>query len=164
MPKIGLSDKERICIAALKVLGTGALDMCYRLINPTSEAREDVFHRQAVRWYKLPNVEAFKRDLQAVRPQLACDEVQMETDDDSPITRAFLIRELRVALRSTTDPSDRASIAMKLADLSGLKGKSDEKIEDEKRRYFLPWVSHCRTCQLMKIYRELCKNGDITNK
>lgn len=40
-----------------------------------------------------------------------------------------------------------------LAKLQGY-DKPDEAEQDERRRYFLPWVSRCRNCALMKLYRE----------
>ena len=38
-----------------------------------------------------------------------------------------------------------------LAKLQGL-DNPEQLEEEEKRRYFLPWVSHCRSCALMKVY------------
>lgn len=40
-----------------------------------------------------------------------------------------------------------------LAKLQGY-DKPDEAEQDERRRYFLPWVSRCRNCALMKLYRD----------
>lgn len=39
-----------------------------------------------------------------------------------------------------------------LAKLQGY-DKPDEAEQDERRRYFLPWVSRCRNCELMRLYR-----------
>ena len=79
----------------------------------------------------------------------------METEEDEPLTKAFLVKELRLALKATTDPSDRASIAMKLSDLAGLKGKDSEGKEQEQRRFYLPFISHCRSCKLVKLLRDI---------
>jgi len=39
-----------------------------------------------------------------------------------------------------------------LAKMQGL-DKPDEQEEEEKRVYFLPWVSGCRSCALMEVYK-----------
>ena len=155
MPKVNLSDTERICIAAVLTLGKETLDVAYRLINSDSKSNDEVFHKQALRWWNLPNVKAFANDLRSIRMQAANSEIELEDDADTPITRSFLIKELRLALKATNDPSDRASIAMKLADLSGLKGKQDDDNKDnEQRVFYLPWRSKCKSCKLMQVYMQ----------
>ena len=148
MPKLTLSVTERICIAAVVILGDEWINEAYRLINPTSKSKDEAtFRRQALRWWNHPNVKEFCKKLRNASP--------LHEKEDATITREYLIKQLKAALRATTDPTDRASIAMKLADLSGLKGKKEETPEADKRHYFLPWVSRCRTCELMKIYNRI---------
>ena len=50
-----------------------------------------------------------------------------------------------------TSGKDSISGLQTLAKLQGLDSPDDNE-QEEKRRYFLPWISHCRTCQLMKLY------------
>lgn len=45
-----------------------------------------------------------------------------------------------------------------LAKMQGL-DKPEEAEEEEKRTYFLPWVSNCRACELMKLLQEIHKKG-----
>ena len=153
MPKNALSDIDRIALAARITLGPESLDMCYRIVNPTSSTSDEIFHKMALRWWNNPRSKAFRHDILNIRQQAAKDEIDMESDEDSPLTKSFLIKELRAALSATSDPADRASIALKLADLAGLKGKQEEKGE-ERRRFYLPFVSHCRTCKIMQLFRE----------
>jgi len=50
-----------------------------------------------------------------------------------------------------TSGKEAVSGLQTLAKLQGLDSPEDNE-QEEKRRYFLPWVSHCRSCELMKTY------------
>ncbi len=67
-------------------------------------------------------------------------------------TREGIIRNLINSV-STISGKDKVSGLQTLAKLQGF-DKPDESNEEEKRTYFLPWVSHCRTCKLMQIYTQ----------
>lgn len=58
-----------------------------------------------------------------------------------------------------TSGKDAVSGLQTLAKLQGLDSPDDLE-QEEKRRYFLPWVSHCRSCQLMKIYIKATKDQE----
>ncbi len=156
MNKKNLTDLERICVAALLVLGRDSLDMVYHILKPdTTVERGEIFHKMALRWWNNPVVKSFANDLRAIHLQRCDDLIEMESEEDEPLTKGFLIKELRLALKATTDPGDRASIALKLADLTGLKGKDTESREKEQRRFYLPFVSHCRSCKLMQVFKDI---------
>ncbi len=151
-----LTDLERVCIAALLVIGKDSLDMVFRLLKPNSTVeRSEIFHKMALRWWNNPVVKSFANDLRAIHLQRSEDLIEMESEEDEPLTKSFLIKELRLALKATTDPGDRASIALKLADLTGLKGKDTESREKEQRRFYLPFVSHCRSCKIMQVFKDI---------
>ena len=67
-------------------------------------------------------------------------------------TREGLIKNLINSV-SLISGKDKVSGLQTLAKLQGF-DKPEENNEEEKRTYFLPWVSHCRTCQLMKLYKQ----------
>ena len=68
-------------------------------------------------------------------------------------TREGIIKNLINSV-STISGKDKVSGLQTLAKLQGF-DKPDESNEEEKRTYFLPWVSHCRTCKLMQIYKTI---------
>jgi hypothetical protein len=77
---------------------------------------------------------------------------QVEQERNELKTREGLISNLIDSV-SVISGKDKVSGLQTLAKLQGF-DKPDETNEEEKRTYFLPWVSHCRTCQLMKLYRQ----------
>ena len=67
-------------------------------------------------------------------------------------TRDGIIKNLINSV-SVISGKDKVSGLQTLAKLQGF-DKPDENNEEERRTYFLPWVSHCRTCKLMQLYKE----------
>lgn len=68
-------------------------------------------------------------------------------------TRSGLIEKIITQVNITTG-KEAISGLQTLAKMQGL-DKPDEQTEEERRKYFLPWVSHCRSCKLMAIYKEI---------
>jgi hypothetical protein len=77
---------------------------------------------------------------------------EIEQEKNELLTRDGLIRNLIDSV-SVISGKDKVSGLQTLAKLQGF-DKPEENNEEEKRTYFLPWVSHCRTCQLMKLYKQ----------
>ena len=65
-------------------------------------------------------------------------------------TRPGLINKIIDSVLQVTG-KEAISGLQTLAKLQGL-DQPDEKEEEEKRRYFVPWVSNCRSCKLMQLY------------
>ena len=68
-------------------------------------------------------------------------------------TRSGLIEKI-ITQVNITSGKEAISGLQTLAKMQGL-DKPDEQTEEERRKYFLPWVSHCRSCKLMTIYKEI---------
>ena len=77
---------------------------------------------------------------------------EIEEEKNELKTRDGLIKNLINSV-SVISGKDKVSGLQTLAKLQGF-DKPDETSEEDKRTYFLPWVSHCRTCQLMKLYKQ----------
>lgn len=72
--------------------------------------------------------------------------------------KSYILKKLWESARQVSG-KEKAAIFMQIADLQRMK-QEEAKIEEEKRRYFLPWRSRCRACELMKIARQICENGE----
>ena len=76
------------------------------------------------------------------------DEVMKKISDKS-----FILSELYKSLGSLRG-KERAAVLMQIADLQRMK-QDDLKEDEEKRTFYLPFVSSCRSCKLMKLYKEV---------
>ena len=76
-----------------------------------------------------------------------------ETEREAELsTRAGLTKKMRQEL-SVIHGKEAVNGLMTLAKLEGF-DKEDNREEEEKRRYFLPWRTKCRACILMKVLKE----------
>ena len=80
------------------------------------------------------------------------EESMSEEERDEFKTRSGLIEKI-ITQSTLTSGKDAISALQTLAKLQGF-DKPDEDQQEEKRSYFLPWVSHCRSCALMKLYHK----------
>jgi hypothetical protein len=67
--------------------------------------------------------------------------------------KSYMIRSLLAASAGMTG-KERADILFKVADLQQMK-KEENKEREEVRHYYLPYVSNCRTCEILRLFEEL---------
>ena len=72
-------------------------------------------------------------------------------------TRSGIVSKIITHISGVTG-KDAISGLQTLAKLQGF-DKPDERPEEERRTYFLPFVSRCRSCQLWRIFDDVRKNG-----
>lgn len=107
--------------------------------------------------------------IEAIKTQSKQKYTETAQLDEATLFRRFktkegVIRELITAAAELSG-KDAVSALQTVAKLQGF-DRIEEKEEEERRRYFLPYVSTCRNCELMKIYRdaneERAKKGGFT--
>lgn len=83
------------------------------------------------------------------------EEFLSEEEENEFKTREGLIKKI-INSAANTAGKEQLNALTTLAKMQGL-DKPDETTEEEKRIYFLPWVSNCRSCVLMKLYKDVMK-------
>ncbi len=134
--------------------------------NDTINAADDYF-RQKPGLRVLVNRLKVNKPLKADRPELReelkeSEEINDENENDTQKNdevlkkisdKSFILAELYRSLRILRG-KERATVLMQIADLQRMK-QDDLKEDEEKRVFYLPFVSSCRSCKLMKLYKEL---------
>lgn len=134
--------------------------------NDVVNAADDYF-RQKPGLRVLINRLKVNKPLKADRPELREELNESETlnDDNENDTqkneevlkkisdKSFILAELYRSLKILRG-KERATVLMQIADLQRMK-QDDLKEDEEKRVFYLPFVSSCRSCKLMKLYKEL---------
>ena len=72
--------------------------------------------------------------------------------------KSYIIARLGL-LSSQVSGKEQAQILMQIADLQRMKNEENKETE-EKRRFYLPFVSHCRSCKLMQLFRDAAGAAD----
>ena len=97
------------------------------------------------------NIATFKKQQQRELEDAIRESKEITDEEKDELkTRQGLIGKIIDNVLLTTG-KDAISGLQTLAKLQGL-DSPDEKPEEERRKYFLPWVSNCRSCKLMQIY------------
>lgn len=99
---------------------------------------------------------SIKREIEEEKQQT--DE-QKEEKKNKFKSKDFIIECLSLEAEQSTG-KERAQILMNIADLQRMK-QEETREEEEKRRFYLPYVSHCRSCKLVKLFKEL--EGSLNN-
>ena len=144
-----LTDKEKVALAALVVLGRDYLPTAFSMSHPkaktTSEASLKVMHS---RWYASPLCKEFREEVKNGILGVAV------SDGNDLTTREGVINELITATKQAKG-KDAVGGLQTLAKLQGFDRPDERNENEERRRYFLPYVSNCRNCELMKLYQEI---------
>lgn len=148
MPKSELTKQEKIAMCAVMVLGTGymaeAFAMCHPKVRTDNEASLKVMQS---RWFNSDRAKAFQKDVLGTITGKAVSE------GNDLRTREGIISSL-IESTAQTSGKERISGLQTLAKIQGF-DKEVEKPEEERRHFYLPYVSKCRYCKLMEVYMEL---------
>ena len=149
MKKQELNEKEKIALAALVVLGREYLPTAFAMSHPKaktqSEASLKVMHS---RWYASQLCKEFREEVKNGILGVAV------ADGNDLTTRRGVINELITATKQAKG-KDAVGGLQTLAKLQGFDKPDERNDQEERRRYFLPYVSNCRNCELMKLYNDI---------
>lgn len=153
-----IDDTEKIAVAGMVLLGKEYHRAAFLLCHPRTKSRKnDTLNVAVSRWINDPRIKKLRAEIQELletgkitpKDQKKVGRPKKEIPNDLT-TREGIVRQL-IDATSYTEGKDSVSALQTLAKLQGY-DKPDAKEQDERRSYFLPWVSHCRSCRLMKSY------------
>ena len=154
--KIELPDMEKVAVAAITLLGKDFHRLAF--LMRTKSREENTLNVSVSRWINSPLVKSYKAQLQELMetgkatPQQAKKAGRPKKEIPNDLTtREGIVKQL-IDATSYTEGKDSVSALQTLAKLQGY-DKPADKDQDDKRSYFLPWVSHCRSCRLMRSYQ-----------
>lgn len=149
-----LSARDKIGLAAYAVLGKEFLSEAFRCTHDIRNAKPESIYSMQSRWI---NGKQEKEFLESIRNQYA-DLILQNISEDIKLSNEQLNTIIQRGIVSEKDPKKQADMSLKL-----MQWRKDAKTEDEtkeKRVYFLPYISDCKHCQLMKIYQEIQKKKE----
>lgn len=147
-----LSVKDRIGLSAIAVMGRAVAEEAFLLTHPTVRTKNRASLGVMVsRWHHSPQAEAFINEARA-----GTATVTPSPDEADLNTREGIIDSLITATRQTQGKDSITGLTT-LAKLQGFDKPDGEMREDDKRFFVLPWLSHCRSCALMREYIKIQK-------
>lgn len=143
-----LSARDKVGLAAYAVLGKDYLSEAFRCTHDIRNAKSQSIYSMQSRWI---NGQQEKEFIESIRNQYA-DLILQNISEDIKLSNEQLNTIIQRGIVSEKDPKKQADMSLKL-----MQWRKDANVEEgkEQRVYFVPWVSHCRTCKLMKLYQEI---------
>ena len=154
-----IKESEKIAVAGMTLLGKEFHRAAFLLCHPRTKSKNnDTLNVAVSRWINSPQIKKLRAELQELletgrvtpKDQKKIGRPKKEIPNDLT-TREGIVKQL-IDATSYTEGKDSVSALQTLAKLQGY-DKPADKDQDDKRSYFLPWVSHCRSCRLMRSYQ-----------
>ena len=147
-PKVSLSTPEKIALCGIMLLGYDVCIEAFLLCHPrTKTDNQTSLNVMASRWHASKLCKSFRADMIA-----KISRISAESGADLR-SREGIIDTLISATQQTTG-KDTVSALQSLAKLQGFDRPAQDELQ-EQRTFFLPYRSKCRTCALMRVFREL---------
>lgn len=150
--KSDLTPQEKIAIVGCMILGREYINDAYFMSHPKAQTKAEASIKVMVsRWWASDSVKAFREQVQDRITRTSIN------DGNDLKTRTGIINELVGAVKEAKG-KEAISGLQSLAKLQGYDKPDDDRLDDERRTFFVPYPSKCRACQLMKIFREIEKD------
>lgn len=152
-----LSARDKVGLAAYAVLGKDYLSEAFRCTHDIRNAKPGSIYTMQSRWI---NGQQEKEFIESIRNQYA-DLILQNISEDIKLSNEQLNTIIQRGIVSEKDPKKQADMSLKL-----MQWRKDANVEEgkEQRTYFIPWVSHCRTCKLMKLYQDIQRKKEDENE
>lgn len=112
---------------------------------------------QRIKNKKPLNTSDAKRQAQTAEQENETKERQEQEQEEIKkfSNKSYIIAQLAKEAKNQSG-KERANILMQIADLQRMK-QEETKQDEEKRLFYLPFVSSCRSCKLVKLFQDLSK-------
>lgn len=108
---------------------------------------------QRIKTRKPLNTSDAKKQVQTAEEETKEGQEQENEELKKFTDKSYIIAQLAKEAKNQTG-KERANILMQIADLQRMK-QEETKQDEEKRQFYLPFVSSCRSCKLVQLLREL---------
>lgn len=155
--KRDLSITDRIALCGVAVMGKDYAPEAYKMSHNIRTENPASLGQMVSRWLNSDKAKDF---LNEVRNTYA-DTLLANADEGEELSERQLTRIIERGIVSEKDAKKQADMSLKL--MAWRKDAQDEKGENEKRNYFIPYISNCKVCKIMGLFRQLRKSEEITD-
>lgn len=151
--KENLTMAEQVAMCGVVLLGREVLPTAFAMSHKIKTTAAESLSVMQSRWYASPLAKQFREDIKNKLARIA-------TTDGADLRTRDGVLERLVANTQTATGKDELQGLLAVAKMQGFDRPVDDTGKEEKRTFFLPWVSNCRTCALMKAYQEVQKKNE----
>lgn len=142
-----LSTKDKIGLAACAILGKEYHRTAFLLCRNISTTNEDSIKAMQSDWLNNEKAKQFRKEIRS----LYADTLMEDAQEGEELSEKQLLRIVERGIVTEPDKKKQADMSLKLVQY-----RRDANVGDseDRRHFYLPYVSHCRTCQIAKIFME----------
>lgn len=142
-----LTIKDKIGLCAVAIMGKEVAEQAFLLTHDIKTTNKGSLGVMVSRWQNDEKAKAFIESIRNGQVQTITPK-----DENDLTTRDGILNQL-IASTKQTSGKDSLSGLQTLAKMQGFDKPDERSATAERRQFYLPWVSDCRHCKLMEIYR-----------
>lgn len=144
-----LTARDKVGLAAYAVLGREYLTEAFKCTHDIKNARPESIYSMQSRWI---NGKQEKEFIESIREQYT-DILMQNIAEDAELTDKQLSTIIQRGIVAEKDLKKQSDMSLKL--MQWRKDAKMESKEKDRRIYVLRFLSHCKTCELMKMYLDV---------
>ena len=144
-----LTARDKVGLAAYAVLGREYLTEAFKCTHDIKNARPESIYSMQSRWI---NGKQEKEFIESIREQYT-DILMQNIAEDEELTDKQLSTIIQRGIVAEKDLKKQSDMSLKL--MQWRKDAKMESKEKDRRIYVLRFLSHCKTCELMKMYLDV---------
>lgn len=148
---------DRLALCGVAVMGKDYALEAYKMSHKIKTDNPASLGVMVSRWLNSNKAKEFLNEVK----QLYADTLLANADEGEELSERQLTRIIERGIVSEKDAKKQADMSLKL--MAWRKDAQDEKGENEKRNYFIPYISNCKVCKIMGLFRQLRKSEEITD-
>lgn len=142
-----LSTKDKICLAACSILGKEYHRTAFLMCRNIHTKNESSINAMQSDWLNNEKAKQFRREIRS----LYADTLMEDAQEGEELSEKQLLRIVERGIVTEPDKKKQADMSLKLVQY-----RRDASVGDseDRRHFYIPYVSHCRTCQIAKLFKE----------
>ena len=156
--KRDLSVTDRLALCGVAVMGKDYALEAYKMSHNVKTEKPASLRAMVSTWLNNNKSKEFLNEIK----QLYADTLLANADEGEELSERQLTRIIERGIVSEKDAKKQADMSLKL--MAWRKDAQKEETEMEARTFFIPYVSNCKVCKIMGIFRELRDRNEIDDK
>ena len=148
---------DRLALCGVAVMGKDYALEAYKMSHKIKTDNPASLGVMVSRWLNSNKAKEFLNEVK----QLYADTLLANADEGEELSERQLTRIIERGIVSEKDAKKQADMSLKL--MAWRKEAQEEKGEEKRRKYIIPYHSKCNICQIMGFFLEM-KKGEILSK
>ena len=143
-----LSTRDKIALAACAILPKEYYREAFLMARNITTTNATSLASMQTQWMNNPKARQFRKEIRSLYADTLMDEGD---DQGKTLSEEQLLRIVERGIVSEPDRKKQADMSLKLVQY---RRDADLADVEDRRKFYLPYVSRCRSCQILKLFQE----------